>query len=128
VRGAQFPLPSFSDFEEKMETKLFELRDRNTFVPVVAILLRSDDSQERWLLRRCGYSNQPMARRFIMLTRLEGRGIAHVDEHYWGDRTFQSAHGWIERHWDRLETGDVVDVEHILGETTAPKKSERYGG
>lgn len=34
------------------------------------------------------------------------------------------AHNWITQHWDEIESGDVVDVQYILNETTAPKTPE----
>jgi hypothetical protein len=35
------------------------------------------------------------------------------------------AHEWIIEHWAELGDGDVVDVQHILGETATKKVSER---
>lgn len=35
------------------------------------------------------------------------------------------AHLYVRDHWAELRDGDVVDVQFILGETAAPKKSER---
>jgi hypothetical protein len=35
-----------------------------------------------------------------------------------------NAHNFIQAQWDTLTTGDVVDVEFILGETLEPKQSE----
>ena len=34
------------------------------------------------------------------------------------------AHNWIINHWSEIESGDVVDVQYILNETTAPKTAE----
>jgi hypothetical protein len=36
-----------------------------------------------------------------------------------------NAHLWIEANFDKLNDGDVVDVEFILGERAMPKVSER---
>jgi len=36
------------------------------------------------------------------------------------------AHDYIEKHFNELKDGDVIDVEHILGETTKKKRSERH--
>lgn len=36
-----------------------------------------------------------------------------------------TAHKYIEENWDALKDGDVVCVEHILGERETPKVSER---
>jgi len=107
-----------------MEIKLLELRDRGTFIPVIAVNCDgSADLREEWLLGRAGYAldGQPT----ILLTRLGGDGRARCGACCWCDRTFASAHNYITNNWSRLESGDVVDVEFVLGETTAPKMSER---
>jgi hypothetical protein len=49
----------------------------------------------------------------------------HADPHDWGSRTMPVARNHIIDHFEALSDGDVVDVEHILGETTEPKVSER---
>jgi len=105
-----------------MKVKLFELRDRATFIPVMAASCGSDDLRERFLLRRAGYcvDDQPM----IMLADLNGGRKAQYDPHAWGDRTFAVAHDYITRNWPMLTTGDVVDVEFILGETKEMKVTE----
>jgi len=106
-----------------MITKLFEVRDRATFLPVIATSMTSPASEaEFYLLRRAGYGVQPL----ILLTRLEGDNTpACYDPYAWGDRTMRTAHLYIQDHWNVLESGDVVDVEFILGERPAPKVSER---
>jgi hypothetical protein len=66
----------------------------------------------------------------ILLTRLSADGgKAWNDPYAWGGRTFPIAHAYIIEHWETLQDSDVVDVQFILGETTAPKVSERaeYG-
>ena len=40
------------------------------------------------------------------------------------DRTYHVAHLYVQQHWDEITSGDVVDVEFVLGETDAPKESE----
>jgi hypothetical protein len=35
------------------------------------------------------------------------------------------AHVWVLEHFDEVEDGSIVDVEYILGESAAPKVSER---
>ena len=109
-----------------MTTKLLELRDRATFIPVLAVACQSPDSaDERYLLRRAGYVSEDPAYPSIMLIDLHGGRRAECDSYAWGDRTFQVAHQHIVKHWHELVSGDVVDVEHILGETTRAKASER---
>ena len=38
-----------------METKVLEVRDRATFIPVLATDMNSVHIPQRYLLRRCGY-------------------------------------------------------------------------
>jgi hypothetical protein len=109
---------------DMLKTKLFEIRDRATFIPCIGIWIDTRDSDvnaEFYLIRRAGYDE---AYPLLLLTRLDGGGKAQYDAYDWGDRTMQVAHDYIQNHWDELQSGDVVDVEFILGETTTPKESE----
>ncbi len=107
-----------------LETKLFEVRDKNTFIPVVAIFWsRSEqelNNEESYLLGRAGYGKFNDC---ILLTYLSS-GAANYDPYQWGNRTMQTAHSYIEDNWEELQSGEVVDVEFILKETKEPKISE----
>ena len=107
-----------------MKIKSFELRDRGTFVPAVAIQLTADNDAERYLLRRAGFSLMeypPM----ILLGGLEG-GPFHYDMYDWGGNgTRMTAHDYIQKNFDALENGAVICTEHIRGERDTPKTSER---
>ncbi len=107
-----------------MNSKLFELRDRATFVPVLAVQLIPFTEQDYYLLRRSGYGLNEV-KYPVMLTGLSG-GIdrATSDPYEWADRTRQVAHTFIAKHFDELESGQVIDVEFILGESKSPKQSE----
>lgn len=107
-----------------METKALEIRDEGTFIPALAVNMTASNEGQRYLLRRCGYAldDQPN----ILLTRLDGNGTATNDPYAWGGRTWPNAHNYIIEKWHLLEDGDVIDVSFILGETKAPKVSERY--
>lgn len=111
-----------------MEVKLLEIRDKATFIPAMAVRLHSRDDAEFYLLRRAGYSEAQVqlegVEPYIVLWRLEG-GPAEYDPYSWGNRTMATAHQHIVDFWQRLESGDVVDVQYILGETKEAKKSER---
>ena len=112
-----------------LESKVLEVRDVATFIPMLAININpaiDDDGSQRWLMRRCGYpcDGEPN----IILTRLDGSGKATNDPYAWGGRTYPVAHNYIIEHWDRLTDGDVVDVEFILGEKPTKKVSYGYGG
>lgn len=111
-----------------METKLFELRDRGTFIPLLCV--KPDAGEDYFLHPRpftarmawCyGYKHS----RAVIVTHMSepSRGC-HNNPHAWHDRTFHHGHLYVEDHWEELKTGDVIDVEFILGETKQPKESE----
>lgn len=106
-----------------METKTLEVRDRATFIPVFAIKVKEDNPNQTYLLGRAGY-HSPIHP--ILLVDPRGSGRAVADPYDWGNRTWTVAHDYIEKHYDTLKDGDVIDVEHILGETTKKKRSERF--
>jgi hypothetical protein len=106
-----------------MEVKLFEIRDHATFIPAIAIAIdgmTNASEAENWLARRAGYGG-----RCILLTRLGGGGPAEYDPYNWPNRTMRGAHFLIERDWDILTSGDVVDARVGLGEAEHPVESER---
>ncbi len=109
-----------------METKLFELRDAGTFIPIIATLMTSSDPAEAYLLRRAGYSIDPTDEWLVLLDRLDG-GCSDYQahsQHGGGPRTFPAAHRHIQDHWPELTSGQVIDVEYLLGERDTPKESE----
>lgn len=105
-----------------MNSKLFELRDRGTFVPVMATKVEPASSQEAYLLGRAGYN---LRENYVIMCGLDG-GLdkATCDPYDWSNRTRQVAHEYIRENFDELENGQVIDVEFILGESGAPKESE----
>lgn len=106
-----------------MIMKCLEVRDRATFIPVVAINTVPANEGQRYLLRRAGYSSGGT----IILVNLNDCRASN-DPHEWGGRTMPAAHVYIEMHFQELVDGAVVDVEFILGETKEPKRSERGDG
>lgn len=123
-----------------MKTKVLELRDKGTFIPLLCVDMNptawvvadgsaSQDEEkyhaQRYLLRRCGYPCD--GRPNIAITHLSASGDrCSNDPYYWGGgRTRPVAHDYIIKNWDTLKDGDVVDVEFILGERPTPKVSER---
>jgi len=109
-----------------IETKLFELRDHSTFIPIIASRMTSDDPHEAWLLRRAGYrwEGEGAPPPLVLLTRVQGNYRAQYDPYSWTGRTYPVAHDHIARNWHELQSGAVVDVRFILGETPAPCESE----
>jgi hypothetical protein len=107
-----------------VKTKLLEVRDKATFVPVAATMIFAENPEQRYLLRRVGLGTPDSYQ--VHLMRLND-GTGHLDCYHWGhSRTMTVAHDHIEKHWHDLKDGDVVDVEFILGETVRPKVSERF--
>lgn len=114
-----------------MKTKILELRDEGTFIPLLCVemtpTMENGSAAQRaqhYYLRRCGYPCD--GRPNIAITHLSADGGKFCnDPHYWGDRTYTVAHTWVIENWPILKDGDVVDVSYILGETHSPKVSER---
>jgi hypothetical protein len=98
-----------------MESKFFEIRDRMTFIPMLATRIHGADS---YLVRRAGYQNH-----CVILVNLNDARCRN-SQYDWNDRTFSTAHRYILENWDQLESDAVIDVEFILGETKEPKESE----
>ena len=103
-----------------MKTKLFEIRDRGTFMPAMATIMTSSNLEEIYLLKSSGFSNSPL----IVLYFLE-LNEGHWDPYHWEDRTRFTSHQYIQENWEKLTSGDVIDIEYVLGETTEPKVSQR---
>lgn len=125
-----------------LKTKLFEVRDSMTCIMVMATLMELREpsapvtkealevwDQELFILRRCGFSKETLlgaeSYRMVQLTSISANKT-NYDPYAWGGRTYPVAHRFIVEHWDELKSGDVVDVEFILGERTEKKVSERF--
>jgi hypothetical protein len=120
-----------------MEVKIFEILDAGTFIPAIGVLLEPVSANpfedlnaneetaeaERYLLRRLGFPVDPKES-IVNLTRLSD-GETHYDPYHWPNRTMATAHKHISVNWKNLASGDVVDVQFILGEMPTPKMSER---
>lgn len=111
-----------------MQCKTFELRDSGTFVPVLAIKLEPGCEEDRYLLGRTGYGTDPKVQsKYVLMCGLSGgEDKITCDPYDWGEnRTRHFAHKYIIEHFDSLKSGEVIDVEFILGEKPNKKKSER---
>lgn len=111
-----------------MICKTFELRDRATFVPVIAIKLQPTNEADRYLLARSGYGKTKEEQaEYVLMAGLDG-GLGNMvcDPHHWGDNhTRYVCHTYIIDNFDGLESGDVIDAEFIAGLSVKPKISER---
>lgn len=105
-----------------MNIKVLEIRDRMTYIPVLAIKMKSEDTKERYHLGRAGYGEDyPL----ILVVKMDGVEATY-DPYKWKNdsRTMLNAHLYIQVHFEEFKTGDVIDVEFILGESKTPKISE----
>lgn len=107
-----------------METKCFEVRDRGTFIPVIATKVNSAiPGAERFLMRRSGF--QVNDEHVIIINLVDFRTC--YSPYDWNStRTMKHAHIHIQDNFDKLLPGAVIDVEYILGETDKPRESELY--
>jgi hypothetical protein len=112
-----------------MTTKVVEIRDRATRISAVAIRLDPADEAERATFGLSGYGTTAEDQAgYIILLRIDPVA-AHADKYDWSQsaRTMQVAHDHIERHFNGIESGDVIDVEFILGESHQVKRAEWKG-
>lgn len=111
-----------------MKAITLEIRDKGTFIPALAVNLRTDNEEDRYLLARAGFGTDPAGQgEYTILMRLEGPE-AQYDPSAWAgmSRTMPVAHRYIIDNFERLKAGDVVDVQFVLYETERPKISERF--
>lgn len=113
-----------------MQIKIIEIRDRLTFIPAMAIKLepRKYDkdlylTDSYYLSNRCGYACTDDV---ILMNLYAPHNKCENNCYDWNDRTYCAAHSWIITNWSKIENGDVIDVEFILGETPEKKISERF--
>ncbi len=107
-----------------MEIKFFQVRDRSTRIPVMAVRVTAADCErpEHGELRHAGFRESD----YVFVTKLTGPETQY-DPYEWpaNPRTMHQAHLYIEKRWGELPgRGDVVDVEFILGETAVEKERE----
>lgn len=106
-----------------MEVKVLEIRDAGTFMPVICMRPVAQNESQRYLLRRDGY-RADASETCIIVIKPQCRGVSY-DPYNWDSGTVIDAHNYIEKHWQELVDGDVIDVQFIRGETTTKKLSER---
>ena len=108
-----------------MKTKLLEIRDRGTCIPVLAIQMVAQSYIETKYLERTGYDEQGSC---VVLMDLNNQNATSDPQgwHYMGrsQRTFGVAHDYIIDNWGQIREGDVIDVCYICKETHQVKVAE----
>ncbi len=109
-----------------MQVKMFEVRDRHTHIPVIAVNFENSTEPEKRLLGRAGFGTTDMARAHYVMLYKTNQDFGTTDPFNWpgSSRTMREAHIHLQKHFNELETGAVIDIEFILGETPTPKLSE----
>lgn len=119
IHGTQWTEEFRWYLRNRSEMKVFEIRDRMTFIPAMGVRISGADDPLLW---RAGFANEHEIT-YVLLMHLT-RSEMRYDPFGWGDRTMYQAHRHIERNWSSLPNGAVVDVEYILNESDSPKRSE----
>ena len=104
-----------------MITKMLEIRDEGTCIPVIAIRMVGGSAVEDRFLRRCGY---PQDGHGVVLMTLSDQRTNSEAYGWSGCRTMTAAHNFIIDNFDTLYEGQVVDVRVILGEETEAAEPE----
>lgn len=106
-----------------MNIKLFELRDHADCIPVMCVQGCANDTPEpdRWLLRTAGWG----ASDFCYLIVLSD-SRCQWDPYCWQPGTIRECHQHIQKNWNTLESGEVIDARVIRGETDKPATSDRF--
>lgn len=106
-----------------MEAKLFELRDKATFIVLLAVKLDPTCDKDRYLLSRAGYGRTDVDQSEYILLMNASSGNGEFNCEFY-DRTYAQAQLYLRHMWSTLKSGDLLDIEFILGETEVPKISE----
>lgn len=105
-----------------MKSKMLEIRDSCTTIPVIAIKTIPENDDERRFYDRAGFGDCS-----VVLINMAGGAKCESDCFNWrkdGTRTMFHAHQFIVANFDDIPNMSVIDIEFILNESEAPKKSE----
>lgn len=111
-----------------MICKVFEVRSPATMIAILAIKLSAHNDQERRLLCHSGFgiNGYSFSRYFIVFPIDGGTGHASTDPYDHKSHELRVAHIYIQKHFDDMENGEVIDIDYIEGNTLAPKTSDLY--
>ena len=108
-----------------MDTKIIEIRDSATFIPAMITRLNPANEADRYLLSSSGFGiSRKEQGEYVILTKLNPIRSEYV-HHNWGAcRTMGVAHKYCIENFDKISSGQVIDVQYILGESLKPKESQ----
>lgn len=102
------------------EYKYFEVKDRGTFIPVLAYKLIADNVDESYFLEMAAFYGKT----YCIVTKLNNLE-SNYNAYNWSSSTMEIAHSYIEQNFKDLVSGDVIDVEYILGKRSTKKEKQR---
>lgn len=109
-----------------IDVKTFEIRDNATKIPVMAVKIDmyALDKPDFEQFRDAGWAADE--REIVYVIELPTPCRAAFDPFDWqtNSRTFCDAHIYIKTEWDKLVSGQVIDVEFINGEKDTCKDNE----
>jgi hypothetical protein len=110
-----------------VDSKLFELRAPATLIVLMATKLGTTDLSESYLLSRSGFGRcNSDYNKYVFVYPIDGgKGYAVTDPYEQNITEIRIVHQYIKKHYDELETGQVLDYDYIVGNTDKPKISER---
>lgn len=102
-----------------IEVKIFDVVDRDVLAHVLAVPMWSDFTEKEGEILRSAEFNVGWRGRHVLLGSISGDGVGMItaDPSKWAGRSMTIAHAHIRDNWDQLESGDVIDIRFILGET-----------
>lgn len=109
-----------------LNSKLFEVRGEATFIPLLATKLDpgktvSAEAEAR-LLKSSGFA--PGRGPQFLYCQLSSLRVSYDSA---GSAFLGTAIRYIEANWDTLTSGQVIDVDYILGTRPAPRSSDLRG-
>ena len=110
-----------------MIAKLFEVRDRGTFIPMLAVQCDPADENERYLLAHAGFGKDAATQRgYVLCGEIDsGKFKMSYDPLDFPDGTLRQAVEHIQANFHALVSGGVIDAEFLRRERTLPRRPER---
>lgn len=108
-----------------ISTKVIEVLDSMTYIPVIAFRIDDMDETTRYHYKRQGFDVQ-LGCTLTGLSRIDKGQIKYDPTEWFGNRTLGAAHMYLIENWDDFKSGDVLDVEyHCLKTTSECKITDR---
>lgn len=102
-----------------VEAKMLAVMDTCTRIPLIAFKVSPNTMKEGIMLERHGFTINPHQYTFFYDL---NSGTCSYDPYKMNDfHTLTPACRHIERNWDSVKSGDLIDVEYMRGDTDAPR-------